>query len=171
MSHIRTIEEINEKIRKGTAVVLTAEQVAAMGRESSPAEVAKKVDVVTTATLATSFTMIIAAMGLFGLTLFATQRRTKEIGIRKVLGCSATQIVFSFIKTNLLYVFIAAAISTPITIVAMQKWLNNYVEKVGVGWWIFALTFAIAAVVVTLTVLAHSLRAANRNPVEALRYE
>ena len=110
-------------------------------------------------------------MGLFGLTLFIAQRRTKEIGIRKVLGSSAAQIVFSFIKINLVYVIIAVAISTPITIIVMREWLNNYVEKIDIGWWIFALTFAIAALVVVLTVLAHSYRAARVNPVEALRYE
>ncbi len=123
------------------------------------------------ATVSAIFTMLIAAMGLFGLTLFIAQRRTKEIGIRKVLGSSTTQIVLSFIKTNLLYVLVAVAISTPITIIIMQKWLNNYAERIDIGWWVFALTFAIAAVVVVLTVLAHSYRAARVNPVEALRYE
>ncbi|NHB67943.1 ABC transporter permease [Perlabentimonas gracilis] len=131
----------------------------------------KERKLVTTATMAALFTLIIACMGLFGLTLFIVQRRTKEIGIRKVLGSSATQIVLSFIKTNLLYVLIAVVISTPITILVMREWLNNYVERIDIGWWIFALTFAIAALVVVLTVLAHSYRAARVNPVEALRYE
>ncbi|MDX9847875.1 MAG: ABC transporter permease [Tenuifilaceae bacterium] len=121
--------------------------------------------------LSALFTLIIAMFGLFGLTLFTAQRRTKEIGIRKVLGSSASQIIFSFIKTNLLYVLIAVALSTPITILVMLEWLNNYAERIEIGWWIFALTFAIAALVVVITVLAHSYRAARVNPVEALRYE
>ncbi|MDX9771784.1 MAG: ABC transporter permease [Tenuifilaceae bacterium] len=132
---------------------------------------AKEQNLTVVVTLSAFFILLVAMFGLFGLTLFIVQRRTKEIGIRKVLGSSATQIVLSFIKTNLLYVLIAVVISTPITILVMREWLNNYVERIDIGWWIFALTFAIAALVVVLTVLAHSYRAARVNPVEALRYE
>ncbi|NHB67942.1 ABC transporter permease [Perlabentimonas gracilis] len=132
---------------------------------------AKEQNLTVVVTLSAFFILLVALFGLFGLTLFIAQRRTKEIGIRKVLGSSASQIVFSFIKTNLLYVLIAVVISTPITIMVMQEWLNNYVERIDIGWWVFALTFAIAALVVVLTVLAHSYRAAKVNPVEALRYE
>jgi putative ABC transport system permease protein len=126
---------------------------------------------ITTATVTASFTLIIAIMGLFGLTLFVARQRTKEIGIKKAMGCSILQIVFSFIKINLLYVLIAITISTPLTIMIMKLWLNSYAERIEIEWWIFGLTFAIAAFVVVITVFTHSYRAAKVNPVEALRYE
>ncbi len=132
---------------------------------------AKEQNLTAIVTLSAFFILVIAMFGLFGLTLFIAQRRTKEIGIKKAMGCSVWQIVLSFIRINLFYVIIAVAISTPITIVVMREWLNNYAERIEIGWWFFALTFAIAAVVVVLTVLAHSYRAARVNPVEALRYE
>lgn len=132
---------------------------------------AKEKNLTIVVTISAIFTLLIAMFGLFGLTLFIAQRRTKEIGIRKVLGCSAAQIVYSFIKINILYVLIAVAISTPITILVMRQWLNNYAERIEIGWWFFALTFAIAALVVVLTVIAQSYRAARVNPVEALRDE
>jgi putative ABC transport system permease protein len=131
----------------------------------------KERSLITTATVSAVFTLIIAVMGLFGLTLFVARQRTKEIGIKKVMGSSAVQIVFSFIRINLFYVIIAITISTPITIIIMRQWLNNYAERIEIEWWIFGLTFSIAAFVVVLTVFSHSYKAAKVNPVKALRYE
>ncbi len=131
----------------------------------------KEKSLITTATVSAAFTLLIAVMGLFGLTLFMTRLRTKEIGIKKAMGSSVAQIVFSFVRINLLYVIIAVAASTPITIIVMRQWLMSYSERVEIAWWFFAFTFAIAAIVVVLTVFAHSYRAARVNPVEALRYE
>lgn len=131
----------------------------------------KEKSLITTATISATFTLLIAVMGLFGLTLFMTRLRTKEIGIKKAMGSSVAQIVFSFVRINLLYVIIAVAASTPITIIVMRQWLMSYAERVEIAWWFFAFTFVIAALVVVLTVIMHSYKAARVNPVEALRYE
>jgi len=117
------------------------------------------------------FTMLISSLGLFGLTLFLIRGKTKEIGIKKVLGCSEKSIVISFIKINIIHVFIASIISIPITIYAMNKWLSDYAVKVEIEWWFFATTFLIASIVVIATVFFHTFKAARLNPIKSLRYE
>lgn len=117
------------------------------------------------------FTLLIAAFGLFGLTLFTARTRTKEIGIKKVFGSSEKSIVYSFLKTNSLLVLIAALISIPVTWYFMNRWLNGFAFHTTINWWVFAVAFVVAALVVLLTVLYHSWRASRINPVEALRYE
>ncbi len=117
------------------------------------------------------FTLIISAFGLFGLTLFTVRSRTKEIGIRKVLGSSVQAVLFSFFKHNLLLVVISAIISVPLTLYIMMRWLNNFAYHTSIGWWVFAVAFLIAAVVVLSTVLMHTFRTSRVNPVKALRYE
>jgi len=117
------------------------------------------------------FTMLIAAFGLFGLTLFVAKNRTKEIGIKKVFGSSEQLIVFSFLKESIILVLVAGVISIPITIYFMNRWLNNFAYKVDISWWIFVVSIVLAAIVVLSTVVVHSIRASRINPVEALRYE
>jgi len=117
------------------------------------------------------FTMLIAAFGLFGLTLFVARNRTKEIGIKKVFGSSEQLIAFSFLKESIILVLVAGVISIPITFYFMNKWLNNFAYKVDISWWIFVVAIAVAAIVVLSTVVVHSIRASRINPVEALRYE
>jgi putative ABC transport system permease protein len=117
------------------------------------------------------FTLLIAAFGLFGLTLFVARSRTKEIGIKKAFGSSEQSIVISFLKNNLILVIAAALLSVPVTFYFMSKWLNNFAFKAGISWWIFAVTFAVAAVLVLFTVYFHSYRASRINPVDALRHE
>ena len=117
------------------------------------------------------FTMLIAAFGLFGLTLFVAKNRTKEIGIKKVFGSSEQLIVFSFLRESFILVLVAALISIPITIYFMTRWLNDFAYKADISWWIFLVAFVIAAIVVLSTVVIHSIRASRINPVEALRYE
>jgi putative ABC transport system permease protein len=117
------------------------------------------------------FTLVIAAFGLFGLTLFVAKTRTKEIGIKKVFGSSERSIVLSFLTENLVLATLASVFSVPVTIYFMNKWLKNFAFKVSIDWWIFVITFSIAAVVVLLTVFFHSYRASRLNPVKALRYE
>lgn len=117
------------------------------------------------------FTMMIAALGLFGLTLFMTKTRTKEIGIKKVFGSSEQSIIFSFLRGNLFLVLIASLLSVPLTLYFMTKWLNNFAFKTNISWWIFIASFFVAAVVVLLTVLIHSYKASRTNPVKSLRYE
>lgn len=117
------------------------------------------------------FTLIISTFGLFGLTLFTVRSRTKEIGIRKVLGSSVRAVLFSFFRHNLLLVVISAIISVPLTLYIMMRWLNNFAYHTSIAWWVFAVAFLIAAVVVLSTVLMHTFKASRVNPVRALRYE
>ena len=117
------------------------------------------------------FSLLIAAFGLFGLTLFIAKTRTKEIGIKKVFGSSEKTIIYSFLKENFIMVVVASILAIPITYYFMNQWLSNFAYKVGINFWFFVVAFFIAMLVVLLTVLFHSFRASRTNPVEALRYE
>lgn len=125
----------------------------------------------TIVTMSAIFTFLIAIIGLFGLTLFVAKTRTKEIGIKKVLGSSERSILYSLLYENLILVVIATILSIPITFHFATKWLNNYAYKVNISWWIFLVTFITAAVVVLLTVYFHSSKVSRVNPVNALRHE
>lgn len=117
------------------------------------------------------FTLLIAAIGLFGLTLFVSRSRIKEIGIKKAFGSSEKTVVYSFLRTNLIHVSIGAVLSVPVTLYIMTKWLDNFAYKVNINWWVFAVSYIIAAFVVLLTVFFHSYKASRINPVNALKYE
>jgi putative ABC transport system permease protein len=118
-----------------------------------------------------SIAILIACMGLFGLAAFFSEKRTKEIGLRKVNGATITEIIallnWKFVK----WVLFAFIIATPITWFIMHKWLQGFAYKIELSWWIFALAGVIALGIALLTVSWQSWRAATRNPVEALRYE
>jgi putative ABC transport system permease protein len=128
-------------------------------------------NLITIVTIFSIFTILIAALGLLGLTLFVARTRTKEIGIRKIFGCSERSIVFSFLKKNLLFVVLASSVSIPITLFIMTKWLSNFSARIILHWWIFAISFLVSLIVVMLTVFIHAYRASRSNPVKALRYE
>ena len=117
------------------------------------------------------FSLLIAAFGLFGLTLFIAKTRTKEIGIKKVFGNNEKSIIYSFLKENFIMVVVASLLAIPITYYFMNRWLSNFSYKVAINFWFFVVAFFIAMLVVLLTVLFHSFRASRTNPVEALRYE
>ncbi|QGY44621.1 FtsX-like permease family protein [Maribellus comscasis] len=117
------------------------------------------------------FSLFIAAFGLFGLTLFIARTRTKEIGIKKVLGSGEKTIVYSFLKENFFMVLIATLLAIPVTFYFMNRWLSNFSYKVSINFWFFVVAFIIASIVVLFTVLFHSYRASRINPVEALKYE
>ena len=121
--------------------------------------------------VAALFALLIAAFGLFGLTLFVARSRTNEIGIRKVFGSPEGAIVYSFLRTNFIMVVVAELLSVPASVYFLQKWLNNFPYRTNISWWVFAIAFVIATVVVLLTVYIHSRKASRVNPVEALRYE
>jgi putative ABC transport system permease protein len=120
---------------------------------------------------ATGIAIFISCMGLFGLVAFTTQRRTKEIGIRKVLGASVTQIVQLLSKDFLRLVILGIVIASPIAYWAMNKWLQDFAYRVDISWWIFALAGIVAIVIALLTVSYQSIRAALANPVKSLRTE
>jgi putative ABC transport system permease protein len=117
------------------------------------------------------FTLLIALSGLFGLTLFVSKSRTKEIGIKKIFGSSERLIIFSFLRVNFILVLLASLFSIPVTLYVMTKWLNNYSYKVQISWWVFAIPFVVSTIAVLLTVFIHSYKASRINPVKALRYE
>lgn len=115
--------------------------------------------------------IIISCLGLFGLTLITAEKRTKEIGIRKVLGASVPGIIYMLSKEFLKWVVIANVIAWPVAYYAMNKWLRNFVYKIDISWWIFVLAGLLALVIALLTVSFQAVKAARANPVEALRYE
>jgi putative ABC transport system permease protein len=100
-----------------------------------------------------------------------TERRTKEIGIRKINGAKSIEIFFLLSKEYILWVFFSIIISCPIAWYVMNKWLQNFAYRISIGWWIFVLAGVIALLIALLTVSWQSFRAASKNPVEALRYE
>jgi putative ABC transport system permease protein len=115
--------------------------------------------------------IFIACLGLFGLAFFTTQRRTKEIGIRKVFGASSAWLSFMLSTEFTRWVVLANLVAWPIAYLVMSKWLQNFAYRIEMNWWIFALAGAITLVIALLTVSWQAIRAATANPVEALRYE
>jgi putative ABC transport system permease protein len=115
--------------------------------------------------------ILIACMGLFGLAAFFSERRTKEIGIRKVNGAVVAEILKMLNSEFIKWVVMSFIISTPVSWYAMHKWLQTFAYKTELSWWIFILAGISALAIALLTVSWQSWRAATRNPVEALRYE
>jgi putative ABC transport system permease protein len=113
----------------------------------------------------------IAILGMIGLSVFLIERRTKEIGIRKVNGAKVSEILNMLNKDFIKWVIIAFLIALPIAWFGMHRWLENFAYKTELSWWIFALGGIIAMGIALFTVILQSWRAATRNPVEALRYE
>jgi len=115
--------------------------------------------------------IIISSLGLLGLSSYMTEQRTKEIGIRKVLGSSVYQIVklLSFDFTR--WVILANVIAWPLTWFAMGKWLDEFVYKMDINIWIFLLSGISVIIIALLTISIQTIRAANSNPVKALKYE
>ncbi|OFX19457.1 MAG: hypothetical protein A2033_11325 [Bacteroidetes bacterium GWA2_31_9] len=115
--------------------------------------------------------IIISVMGIFALSLFYNQQRTKEIGIRRVNGASVLEIIKMLNKDFIKWVAIAFIIASPVAYYAMNKWLENFAYKITLSWWIFALAGIIALAVALLTVSWQTYKTAGKNPVKSLRYE
>ena len=115
--------------------------------------------------------IFIACLGLFGLAAFATERRTKEIGIRKVLGASAANLVILLSKDFLKLVLIALITAIPIAWYAMNGWLEDFAYAVEIDWWVFVIAGLAAITIAFLTVSFQSVKAALANPVQSLRSE
>jgi putative ABC transport system permease protein len=116
-------------------------------------------------------TIIIACLGLFGLSLFHAVQKTKEIGIRKVLGCSATRIAVLLTQAFVKWVLLANVIAWPVAYVLMKHWLHNYVYRINIGVMTFIVSSGAAMIVALFTVGYQSMKAATANPVDSLRYE
>jgi len=117
----------------------------------------------------TFLAILIACLGLYGLAAFSAEQRTKEIGVRKVLGASIGSLITLLSKDFLKLVFIAVVMASPIAWYAMNKWLQNFEFKIEIQWWLFALTGILMAVIALITVSFQSVKAALMNPVKSLR--
>ncbi len=115
--------------------------------------------------------VLISCLGLFGLAAFTAEQRTKEIGVRKVLGASVASIVGLLSTDFLKLVLIALVLASPLAWLALDKWLNSFVYRDTLPWWIFAFAASISVVVALATVSYQSIRAALVNPVKSLRSE
>jgi putative ABC transport system permease protein len=113
----------------------------------------------------------IACMGLFGLSMYTTRQRTKEIGIRKVLGASVVGVTALLSKDFLKLVFLASIIAFPIAWLLMNKWLQDFAYRVKISWWVFILAGIIALLIALITISFQSIRAAIANPIKSLRTE
>ncbi|MGS2764831.1 ABC transporter permease [Sinomicrobium sp. M5D2P9] len=116
-------------------------------------------------------TLFITCLGLLGLTAYTVSKRTKEIGIRKVLGASVSHIVALLSKDFIKLVLIAIIIASPIAWYAMNRWLENFAYRIELQWWIFIPTGIITVIVALATVSGQSIKAATANPVKSLRTE
>ena len=122
-------------------------------------------------TWATALAVFISCLGLLGLVIYTTNVRTKEIGIRKILGASISNIVAILSKDFVQLVLLAFVIAAPLAWWAMYKWLQNYVYKASLSWWVFALAGGAMLVVAVLTLSFQTIRTAVSNPVKSLRTE
>jgi len=115
--------------------------------------------------------ILIAALGLFGLSSYTTLQRTKEIGIRKVNGASSGRILTLISKDYLLLILLSVIIATPVTWILIRRWLENFPYQVTLHWYLFLYTGILALVIALAAVSIQTLRAANKNPTESLKYE
>jgi putative ABC transport system permease protein len=125
----------------------------------------------TIAMVLTSLAVIIACLGLFGLAAYAAEQRAKEIGIRKVLGATVTNIASMLSRDFIKLVFIAIIISSPIAWYLMNKWLQDFAYRVNFEWWILAIAGGTAILIAFATISFQSIKAAVANPVDSLRSE
>lgn len=116
-------------------------------------------------------TIFVACLGLFGLATYTAGQRTKEIGIRKVLGASVTQVTSMLSKDFLRLVVIAIVIATPAAWWVMNKWLQSFAYRIHISWWVFVLAAILALLVALATVSFQAIKAAIANPVKSLRTE
>jgi len=119
----------------------------------------------------TILAIFIACLGLFGLASFTAEKRTKEIGIRKALGASVSEIIWLLAKEFTRWVLVANIIAWPIIYLAMNRWLQNFAYRININLGSFVLSALLAFIIALLTVGYQAVKAARANPVEALRYE
>jgi len=115
--------------------------------------------------------IFLSCLGLYGLASFMAVQRIKEIGIRKVLGATAGNIVYLFSKEFIILIAIAFAIATPIVWYCMHQWLQDYVYRISISWWLFAAGGLVAIIIALATVSFQAIKAAMANPVKSLRTE
>jgi len=115
--------------------------------------------------------ILIACLGMFGLSIYSIQQRTKEIGIRRVLGANVAGVVIELSKEFMKPVFIAAVMATPVAWLVMNKWLQDFAYRINIGWGVFFIAASIAVVIALATISFQAIKAAIANPVTSLRTE
>ena len=115
--------------------------------------------------------ILISCLGVFGMASFMTEKRTKEIGIRKVLGSNIFSIIQLLSKQYMIWIFISFIISCPIAYYFMNKWLQNFAYHINLSWWIFGVSLIIAIIITLFTVIYKVYNTARKNPADSLRYE
>jgi putative ABC transport system permease protein len=115
--------------------------------------------------------IIIACLGLFGLATFLAEQRTKEIGVRKVLGASIPSILLMLSKEFIKWIIIANIIAWPVAYYFMNRWLQDFAYRINISWWLFLIAGCAALIIALITISFQAIKAATANPVESLRYE
>jgi len=115
--------------------------------------------------------IFLSCLGLYGLASFMAVQRIKEVGIRKVLGATAGNIVYLFSKEFIILIAIAFAIATPIAWYYMHQWLQAYAYRINISWWLFAVGGIVAIIIALVTISFQAIKAAIANPVKSLRSE
>lgn len=115
--------------------------------------------------------LFICSMGLLGLSLLMTRRRTKEIGLRKINGAGINELVLMLNLDLVKWIILSFVIAVPVALIAMRQWLGNFAYQTSLSWWIFILAGFIAVLIALLTISFQSWKAASQNPVDSLRYE
>jgi putative ABC transport system permease protein len=159
------IEECYEKVAPGKTLIYTFWDEKLNQRYEDEDRWSKIIGI------ASVIAIIISSLGLFGLTILLINQRVKEIGVRKVNGAKASEVLLTINKSFIAWLMGSLLIAMPIAYVIVNKWLNNFPFKVGIDWWVFILAGSIAMLTAIITVSWQSWKAASRNPVEALRYE
>jgi putative ABC transport system permease protein len=116
-------------------------------------------------------TIFVACLGLFGLAMFTAEQRTREIGIRKVLGASVSGVASLLSRDFLRLVFLANLIAWPLAWWAMNKWLQDFAYRIRISWWVFAVAGMLALAIAVITISFQAIKAAMANPVKSLRSE
>jgi putative ABC transport system permease protein len=113
----------------------------------------------------------VAALGLYGITLLTVSQRIKEIGLRKIMGASVSQIIRLLSKQFLVLVLIAGILSVPIIKFSMENWLENYHYRIDLDWWLYLVPVALILIVTCSTIGFQIIKASMINPAKLLRYE
>lgn len=162
---IAALQEINEKINPEHPFQYDFLDETFNNRYKSEMMIGKLAGVLT------AIAIIISCMGLFGLSAFTAEQRTKEIGIRKTLGASISNIITLLSKDFIKLVMLSLAIATPLAAYIMQDWLAGFAYKINLDWWVFILAGASAIIIALLTVSFQSIKTALINPADSLRSE
>jgi putative ABC transport system permease protein len=127
--------------------------------------------IMTIITVVSVLSLFISCIGLLGLVIFTTDSRTKEIGIRKVAGSTSLEILGMLSIEFILWILIALALSIPVIVTFMHRWLADFAYRIRLGWWFFVLTGVLAIIFSLLMVSWHTMHIARKNPVDCLRHE